>query len=70
MAEITPVLAVNTRCLVENFRLICYSQGVNGMWQYKNSGSSSVSKWPNNRMAAAVKHCWLVVQGRRDCRER
>ena len=33
-------------------------------------GSSRCSKWPNDRMVAVVKHCWLPVQGRRGCRER
>ena len=31
---------------------------------------SSFSKWPNNRMVAVVKHCWLLVQGIRGWRER
>ena len=84
MAEITRKFALNTRrqlffviitsastrCLVENFRLICYSQWVNAMWQYFNSGRSSLSKWLYDRMIAVVKHCWLLlVQGRRGCRE-
>ena len=84
MAEITRMLAANicrqfffvittvasTRCLVENFELICYSQRVTAMSQYNDSGSSRCSKWPNNHMVAVVKHCWLLVQGRRGCRER
>ena len=83
MAEITRILAANiprqfffvmitaasTRCLVQNFQLICYSQRVNATSQY-DSGSSTCSKWPNGRMVAVVKHCWLLVQGRRGCRER
>ena len=67
MAEITStILAANirrqlffvitttasTRCLVQNFELICYSQRVN-----------ATSQWPNDRMVAVVKHCWLLVQG-------
>ena len=48
---------VNTRCLVENFQLICYSQRVNATSQYDDSSSSSCSKWPNDRMVAVVKHC-------------
>ena len=84
MAEITRILAANiqrqfffvivttasTRCLVQNFELICYSQRVNATSQYNNSGSSRCSKWPNDRMVALVKDCWFLVQGRRDCRER
>ena len=84
MAEITRILAANirrqfffvittaafTRCLVKNFQLICYSQRVNATSQYNDSGSSTCSKWPNDRMVAVVKHCWLLVQGRRCCRER
>ena len=80
MAEITRLFAANigrqlffvitttasTRCLVENFQLICYSQRVNTTSQYSDSGSSGCSKWPNDRMVPVVKHCWLLVQGRRD----
>ena len=76
MAEITRILAANiptqfffvitttasTRCLVQNFQLICYSQRVNATSQYNDSGSSRCPKWPNDRMAAVVKHCWFVVQ--------
>ena len=79
MAEITLILAANirrqfffvittaasTRCLVQNFQLICYSQRVNTTSQYNDSGSSTCSKWQNDRMVAVVKHCWLLVQGRR-----
>ena len=84
MAEITRILAakirrqlffvitiaVSTRCLVQNFQLICYSQRVNATSQYNDSGSSACSKWPNGQMAAVVNHCWLLVQGRKGCRER
>ena len=84
MAEITRTLAANirrqfffvvtttaiTHCFVQNFQLICYSQRINATPQYDDSGSSSCSKWPNDRMVAVVKHCWLLVQGRRGCRER
>ena len=83
MAEITRILAAkirrqfcfvittaaSTHCLVHNFQPICYSQRVNATAQYKDSGSSARSKWPNDRMVAVVKHCWLLVQGRRGCRE-
>ena len=78
MAEITRILTANiwsqffiitttasTRCLVQNFQLICYSQGENGTSQYTDSGSSRCSKWPNDRMVAVMKHCWLIVQERR-----
>ena len=55
MAEITRMLAANirrhfffvittaasTRCLVQNFQLICYSQQVNATSQYNDSGSST-----------------------------
>ena len=58
---------VSTRCLVQIFQLICYSQRVNAVSQYNDSGSS---KWPNDRMVAVGKHCWLLVQGKRGCRER
>ena len=60
MAKITRILAANicrqfffvintaasTRCLVEKFQLICYSQRVNATSQYNDSGSSSCTKWP------------------------
>ena len=73
MAEITRILAVNicrqfffvtasTRCLVQNFQLICYSQRGNATSQYNDSGSSRCSKWPNDRIVAVVKHCRLLVQ--------
>ena len=84
MAKITRILAANTCrqfffvintgasacCLVENFQLICYSQRVNATSQYNDSGSSRCSKWPNDRMVAVVKHWWLLLQGKRGCRER
>ena len=77
MAEIIRILAANicgqfffvitttagTRCLVQNFQLICNSQRVNATLQYNDSGSSRCSKWPNDWMVAVVKHCWLLVQG-------
>ena len=44
-------------------------QPVNATSQYEDSGSSSFSKRPNDRMVA-VKHRWLLVQGRRGCREK
>ena len=56
--------------LVENFQLICYSQRVNATSQYNDSGSSRCSKWPNDRIAAVVKNCWLLVQGKRRYRGR
>ena len=79
MAEITRILAANiprqfffvitttasTRCLVENFQLICYSQRVNATSQYNGSGSSRCSKWPKDRMVAVMKHCWVLVQGKK-----
>ena len=49
--------AACTRCLVQNFQLICYSQRVNATSQYNDSGSSTCSKWQNDRMVAVVKHC-------------
>ena len=84
MAEITRILAANihrqfffvintavsTRCLVQNFQLICYSQRVNATSQYKDNGSSRCSKWWKDWVVAVVKHCWLLAQGKRDCRER
>ena len=83
MAEITRILATKIRrqfffiitttastcCLVQNFQLICCSQRVNATSQYNDSGSSRSSKWPNDRMVPVRKHCWLLVQGRRGCRE-
>ena len=83
MAKITCILAVNicrqfffvittaasTRYLVENFQLICYSQRVNATSQFNDSGSSRCLKWPNDRMVAELKHCWLLVQGKRRHRE-
>ena len=61
MAEITGILAANirrqfffvittigsTRCLFQNFQLICYSQRVNATLKYEDIGSSTCSKWPN-----------------------
>ena len=84
MAEITRILARNiprqfffvfsttasTSCLVQNFPLICYSQRVNAMSQYKDSGSSRCSKWPKDGMVSVVKHYFLLVQERTGCRER
>ena len=84
MAEITRILAAkihrqsffvvtttaSTPSLVQNFQLICCSQQVNATSQYNDSGSSRCSKWPNDRMVAVEKHCWLLVQGRGGCRER
>ena len=75
MAQITRILAANirrqfffvitttaiTRCLVQNFPLHCYSQQVNATSQHNNSGSSRCSKWPNDRMVAVMKHCWLLM---------
>ena len=55
---------------VQNFQLICYSQRVNATSQYNDSGSARCSKWPNDRMVAMMKYCWLPVQGGRGCRER
>ena len=49
--------AARTRCLVQNFQLICYSQRVNATSQYNDSSNS---KWLNDRMVAMVKHCWLL----------
>ena len=71
MIEITRMLAANirrqfffvitttasTRCLVENFQLICCSQRVNARWQYDNSGNKKFSKLSNDRLVAVVKHC-------------
>ena len=76
MAEITSILAANiprqfffvitttanTRCLVQNFQLICYSQRVNATSQYNDSGSSRCSKWPKDRMVAVVKHCYSLYK--------
>ena len=36
--------AASSRCLVENFQLICHSQRVNATLQYKDSDSSRCSK--------------------------
>ena len=68
MAKITRILAanicgqfffvINTRYLVENFQLICYSQQVNATSQYNDSGSSRLSKWPNDGMVA-----WRNIAG-------
>ena len=59
MAEITGILAANirrqlffvittaasTRCLVQSFQPICYSQRVNATSQYNDSGSSTCSRY-------------------------
>ena len=55
------VTAANTRCLVQNFQLICYSQQVNATSQCNDNGSSTSSKRLNDRMVAVVKHFWLLV---------
>ena len=82
MSKITSKLAANTRTqfssviittectrgLVKSFQLSCCSQQVSPMWQYDDS--VSLSKWPNDQMVVVVKHCWLLVHGRRGCRER
>ena len=76
MTEITRITAANicrqvffvittttsTRCLVQNFEPICYSQLVNATSQCNHSRGSKCSKWPNDRMVAVVKHCWLLVE--------
>ena len=59
--------AASTHCLAENFQLICYLQRVSATSQYNDSGKLRYSKWSNDRMVAVVKHCWLLVQGIRDC---
>ena len=76
MAQFTRILAVktgkkfffgittagtSTRCLAENFLLICYSQLINARWQYDDNGSSKFSNWPNYLLP--------LVQGR-SCKER
>ena len=38
------ITAASNRCLVENFQLICYSQRVNAMWKYDDSGSAQFLK--------------------------
>ena len=84
MAKITRILAVNirrqfffvittresTHSLVQNFQLICYSQQIHPASKYEDSGSSSCSEWPKNWMVAVAKHCWLLVQVGRGCKER
>ena len=64
------ITTAGTRCLVQNYQLIYYSQRENATSQYNDSSSSRSSKWPNDRMIAVAKHCWLLVQERKDCRER
>ena len=67
MAEITRILAANirkqfffvittiasTRCLLQNFQLICCSQRVNVASQNNDSGSSRCSKWSNDRIGCS-----------------
>ena len=79
MAEIARILAANicrqfffvitttasTRCLVQNFQLICFSQQINATSQYNDSGSSRCSKWLNDRIVAVVKNYRLLVQGKK-----
>ena len=60
-SQTTFLVITTTRCLIQNFQLICYSQQLNATSQYNDSGSSRCSKWPNDRMVAVVKHCWLLV---------
>ena len=78
MAEITHIFAANlcrqfffvititanTRCLVQNFQLICCWQRVNATSQHNDSGSSRCSKWPSDQMVTVVEHCWLFVQAK------
>ena len=76
MTEITRMLAASNRrqiffvitttastcCLVENFQLICFLHRINATWRQDDSGISSSSEWPNDRMVTVVKHCWLLVR--------
>ena len=85
MAEITRILAANIRrqfffhCYHHHseYSLLGSKFSTNLLFaaskctsQYNDSGSSRCSKCPNDRMVAVVKHCWLLVQGRRGCREK
>ena len=84
MAKITRILAENiprqfffvitttasTRYLVQNFQLICYSQRVNATSQCNNVAVRVFKMAEPDGIVAVVKHCWLLVQGRRGCRER
>ena len=60
----------STRCLVQNFQLICYSQRVNATSQYNNVVVRVFKMAEPDGIVAVVKHCWLLVQGTRGCRER
>ena len=60
----------STRCLVQNFQLICYSQRVNATSQCNNVAVRVFKMAEPDGIVAVVKHCWLLVQGRRGCRER
>ena len=83
MAEITRILAANIRrqfffvittttstlCLVQISAHFLFASSechitIRRQWNFK------FFKWPNDRMIAVVKHCWLFVGGRRGSRER
>ena len=75
MAEITRILAVNirrqfffvtittasTRCVVQNFQLICYSQRVNATSKYNDSGSLSLQDVQNGRTIGWLQ--WSNIVG-------
>ena len=62
VAEITHMLAAdNFLCYHHSSEYLLlsekFSQRENATWQYGDSGILGFSKWPNDRMAALVKHC-------------
>ena len=69
-------LTYSLRIFVDNFSLLSPLQRVlaarlkifnefviRSKWQYKDSGSSTFSKWQYDRLVAVVTHCWLLVHG-------
>ena len=61
----------STRCLVQNFQLICYSQRVNATRHNTTTWQFEMFKMAEpGGIVAVVKHCWHLVKGRRGCRER
>ena len=60
----------STRGLVQNFQLICFSQRVNATSQYNNVAVRDVQNGRTGWDRCSGETSWLLVQGRRGCRER
>ena len=55
-------------CLASSVGQFC--QAFNAIWSCFHNDTSRISKWPNGRLVAVVKHCSLFAQGRGGCKER